>query len=151
MYYSTGFSRDEIADLCALILKAVAETGDAPWPPGLGLYKSVVATLCYLRRNRVQAEIAESLGVSQPTISRAISAITPLLQKALEGSVPTADEFGRQSQFIIDGTLLPVLVLGLSPGTVLGKAQDHRTERAGRVHSRRRHRVDFRSGRRKPP
>jgi hypothetical protein len=121
MYYSTGFTRDEIADLCALILEAAAETGTTTWPPGLGLYKSVVATLFYLRRNRVQAEIAESLGVSQPTISRAISAITPLLEKALAGNVPTADEFGSQSQFIVDGTLLPCWSWASAPTLYSGK------------------------------
>ena len=35
---------------------------------------------------------AENYGVSQPTISRAISAITPLLVQALLDYVPTADE-----------------------------------------------------------
>jgi hypothetical protein len=48
------------------------------WPPVLGLRDAVTVTLTYLHRNRVQAEIAEDYNVSQPTISRAISAITPL-------------------------------------------------------------------------
>ena len=92
MYHTTGLTQDEISDLCAMIWQTAAETGKAAWPPRLGLYKSVVVTLSYLRRNRVQAEIAESFGVSQPTISRAISAISPLLEKVLSGIVPTADE-----------------------------------------------------------
>jgi hypothetical protein len=121
MYYSTGFSQDEIADLCALILEAAAESGKATWPAGLGLYKSVVAALCYLRRNRVQAEIAESFGVSQPTISRAITAITPLLEKALASNVPTADELSPQSQLIVDGTLLPCWSWESAPGLYSGK------------------------------
>lgn len=37
------------------------EMGEA-WPPILGLFKSVVVTLTYLRRNRVQAEIGEAFG-----------------------------------------------------------------------------------------
>jgi hypothetical protein len=45
-----------------------------------GLFDSIVVTLTYLRRNRVQAELAETYGVSQPTISRAITAMTPLLE-----------------------------------------------------------------------
>jgi len=69
MYHTTGFSRDEISDLCDRVWQAAAETGKADWPPRLGLYQSVVVTLCYLRRNRAQAEIAECFGVSQPTIS----------------------------------------------------------------------------------
>jgi hypothetical protein len=61
----------------------------------------------YLRRNRVQSEIAEACGVSQPTISRAISAVTPLLIKALSDFVPLADELVDGTYYIIDGTLLP--------------------------------------------
>src|SRR5215213_5328086 len=85
---------------------------DAPesehkWPPLLGLYKSVVVTLAYLRRNRMQAELAETYGGSQPTISRAISAVTPLLEKVLRGYVPTAEELDASKQYMVDGTLLP--------------------------------------------
>ena len=68
------------------------EPGNKHWPPILGLFKSVVVTLTYMRRNRVQAELAETYGVSQPTISRAITVITPLIEKALRDYVPTADE-----------------------------------------------------------
>ncbi|MGA5135444.1 transposase family protein [Streptomyces olivoreticuli] len=42
------------------------------WPPVLGLFTSVVITLTYIRRNRVQQELAETYGVSQPTVSRAV-------------------------------------------------------------------------------
>lgn len=51
------------------------ECADKPgrtWPPSLGLFKSIIVTLTYLRRNRVQAELAETFGVSHPTISRAV-------------------------------------------------------------------------------
>jgi hypothetical protein len=104
-----------------MIWQAAAEAGKAAWPPCLGLYRSVAVTLSYLRRNHVQAEIAESFGVSQPTISRAISAITPLLEKALAGIVPTADELGPQSQLIVDGTLLPCWSWASAPGLYSGK------------------------------
>jgi hypothetical protein len=121
MYHTTGFSRDEISDLCEIVWQAAAETGKADWPPRLGLYQSVVVTLCYLRRNRAQAEIAECFGVSQPTISRAISAISPLLEKVLAGFVPTADEIDPNSQLIVDGSLLPCWSWASSPGLYSGK------------------------------
>ena len=72
MYHTTGFSRDEVIDLCVLINSAEREPGSLKWPPILGLFKSVAAALSYMRHNRTQAEIGESFGVSQPTISRAI-------------------------------------------------------------------------------
>lgn len=121
MYYTTGLTRDEISGLCAMIWQVAAGTGKATWPPSLGLYKSVLVTLSYLRRNRVQQEIAESFGVSQPTISRAISAISPLLEKALAGTAPTADELDPQSQLIVDGTLLPCWSWASAPGLYSGK------------------------------
>jgi DDE superfamily endonuclease/Helix-turn-helix of DDE superfamily endonuclease len=77
------------------------------WPPILGLYKSVVVALTYMRRNRVQVELAEAYDVSQSTISRAITGITPLLEKLLRKYVPTADELDGQKQYVVDGTLLP--------------------------------------------
>lgn len=83
MYHTTGFDREEIIDLCIRINSAERGTDAPNWPPCLGLFKSVAATLTYMRHNRTQAEIGESLGVSQPTISRAISAITPLIPEAL--------------------------------------------------------------------
>jgi hypothetical protein len=56
-----------------------AETTDSrqPWLPILGLFKSVTVALTYMRRNRVLAELTETYGVSQPTISRAITGVTP--------------------------------------------------------------------------
>ena len=63
-YHTTGFDRDEIIDLCIRINSVERETGTPNWPPCLGLFKSVVATLTYMRHNRTQAEIGESLGVS---------------------------------------------------------------------------------------
>ena len=66
-----------------------------------------MVTLTYLRRNRVQAEIAETFAVSQPTVSRAVAALTGLIERALRTYVPTADELDDRTQYLVDGTLLP--------------------------------------------
>jgi Helix-turn-helix of DDE superfamily endonuclease len=102
MYHTTGLDKAEILDLCEIIHRDAA-AGERNWPPILGLYKSVVVTLTYLRRNRVQAEIGETFDVSQPTISRAITAITGLLERALRKYVPTADELDDRKQYVVDG------------------------------------------------
>ena len=52
-------------------------------------------------------ELAETYGVSQSTISRAIAAVTPLLARALARFVPVAEELVAGRQYIVDGTLLP--------------------------------------------
>lgn len=73
----------------------------------LGLYRSVVVALTYLRRNRVQAEIAETFDVSQPTISRAICTVTPMIETVLREFVPTADDLSDKVQYLVDGALVP--------------------------------------------
>ena len=83
MYSTTGLSREHVVDLCAMI-HSETMTGQRPWPPILGLFRSVTVALTYMRRNRVQAELAETCGVSQPTISRAITGVTLLLGKVLK-------------------------------------------------------------------
>jgi hypothetical protein len=77
MYCTTGFFKENIVDLCVMI--CAGDKGEKrPWPPILGLYKSVVIALTYMRRNRIQAELAETF-------------------------VPTADDLDEKTQYIIDG------------------------------------------------
>jgi hypothetical protein len=83
MYHTTGLTNDEIIDLCAMVRSAELEPGINHWPPSLGLYTSMVIALTCIRRNRVQVELVETYGVSQSTISRAVTGITPLLEKVL--------------------------------------------------------------------
>jgi hypothetical protein len=106
MYHTTGLTVEQIADLCALIDMGAADE-QRNWPPILGLYNSMVVALTYMRRNRIQAELAETYEVSQPTISRAVTGVTPLIERVLKKFVPTADELDDQTQYIVDGTLLP--------------------------------------------
>ncbi len=107
MYHTTGFTKDRIVAMCALVNAGSEDADGASWPPILGLFDSVVVTLTYLRRNRVQAELAEAFGVSQSTISRAVTALTPVLGRMLIDYVPVAEDLDVHTQFIVDGTLLP--------------------------------------------
>ena len=139
MYYTTGFSRCEIQDLCVLIEEiqsSIPEADRRDWPPILALGNSVVITLTYLRRNRVQWELAETYGVSQATVSRAITSITPLLARALARYVPRAEELRSDRPVHRRWNAASLLVMGVRRGPVLGQAQDDRHERPGRVHPR---------------
>lgn len=107
VYHTTGFSREEIVDLCIRVNAEEREHGAPNWPQILGLFKSVVVALVYMRTNLTQAQIGEFYGVSQPTISRAVTVITPLITEATSDFVPTAEDLDPESQYIIDGTLLP--------------------------------------------
>jgi len=121
MYHTTGFAKDDITELCVLVQAGCADQPGIVWPPILGLYRSIVVTLTYLRRNRVQAELAEGFGVSQSTISRAITALTPILARVLAGYVPVAEDLDAHRQYIVDGTLLPCWSWHSHPGLYSGK------------------------------
>jgi hypothetical protein len=120
MYHTTGLSRERIVDLCTLIYSETIDV-KSPWPPILGLFKSVVVALTYMRRNRVQAELAETYEVSQPTISRAITRMTPLVEAVLREFVPTADELDDGTQYVVDGSLLPCWSWASYPELYSGK------------------------------
>ena len=63
MYYTTGFCSGEIKELCALVAEiqsSIPVKDRREWPPILGLGNSMVVALTYLRRNRVQCELAEA-------------------------------------------------------------------------------------------
>lgn len=120
MYNTTGLTRDRVQDLCARINGRFLDQ-KTPWPPILGLFKSVVITLAYLRRNRVQAELAETYGVSQSTISRAIGAVTSLIEETLRDYVPTAEDLDGKAQYLVDGTLLPCWSWASHPELYSGK------------------------------
>jgi len=104
-----------------MIHSAGAEPQDKRWPPSLGLFNSVVIALTYMRRNRVQEELAETYRTSQSTVSRAISAVTLLIKKVLAPYVPTAEDLDGRHQYLVDGTLLPCWSWAAHPELYSGK------------------------------
>ena len=103
MECTTGLTDDEFDGLLAWL----REEGVEGYPPILGLSGSLRATLMYLRQNIVQAVIGEIPGVSQPTVSRAIKALTEALSRTLVVLLLTAEEVPRDCDYVVDGTLLP--------------------------------------------
>ena len=103
MECTTGLTDDEFDGLLAWL----REEGVEGYPPILGLSGSLTATLMYMRQNIVQAVIGEILGVSQPTVSRAIKALTEALSRTLAVLLLTAEEVPRDCDYVVDGTLLP--------------------------------------------
>src|SRR3712207_8746077 len=72
MYRTTGCTDEQIDVICGRIAALILEGEDIEFPSSLGLRRSVVIALTYLKTNRRQAELAEDHGTSQSTISRAI-------------------------------------------------------------------------------
>ena len=103
MNYTTGLTDDEFDEL----LVRLREEGVEGRPPILGLSGSLRATLIHLRHNIVQTAIGELLGMSQPTISRAVKALTGAIARILEGLLLTAEEVPEGCDYVLDGTLFP--------------------------------------------
>jgi hypothetical protein len=89
---------------------------DKPWnnrtgrPKSLGLYKAVEAACMYLRQNATQEFIGDMRDTSQPTISRYVTVLVPLVKSLLEEFTPSvadAIEVARGKVVLVDGTLTP--------------------------------------------
>ena len=102
MQYTTGLPTDEFADL----LIRLREEGIEGCPLSLGLRDSLKAVLIRMRHNVIQAVIGEQMGVSQPTISRAIKALTAAIARTLVVLLLTA-RCPRTATVVVDGTLFP--------------------------------------------
>ena len=111
MYHTTGFTNDDIVELCAMVESAELEADVNHWPPILGLFNSMVVTLAYLRRNRAQAELGYHI-----LVALARSGSDNLNRDRLFDSQQTRDKFSHSR--------------GLSPPISLnrldyGAADDH--------------------------
>lgn len=94
----------------------VAELLEEPWDKGGGrpreltLREALVVTCGYLRQNIIEDVWADIFDVAQSTISRYITFLTPLVEKATEEDRPLeedAAEATRGTIALVDGTLWP--------------------------------------------
>ena len=134
MECTTGLTDDEFDGLLAWL----REEGVEGYPPILGLSGSLRATSMYLRQNIVQAVIGEILGVSQPTISRAIKAITEAISRTLAVLLLTAEEVPRDCDFRGGRHPPPLPGLAQAPRSVVGQARERGHERPDPGPARRR-------------
>lgn len=75
-------------------------------PSALTPEQEIRATVIYKRRNRTEAELAETFGVSQASISRAVTRWTPRLVEALRDYVPVVDDLDPDESLIVESTLV---------------------------------------------
>ena len=94
----------------------VAELLEEPWDKGEGrpreltLREALIVTCGYMRQNIVEEVWADIFDVDQSTISRHITFLTPLVERATEEDRPTAEdaaEATRDAITLVDGTLWP--------------------------------------------
>ena len=94
----------------------VSELLEEPWdkeegrPRELTLREALVVTCGYMRQNIIEDVWADIFDVAQSTISRYITFLTPIVEKATEEDRPTAEdaaEATRDAIALVDGTLWP--------------------------------------------
>jgi hypothetical protein len=111
-YRTTGLIHDQMQELVRRIHNALKE----PWnkktgrPRSSGLHKAVQIACMYLRQNITEEFIGDMNGISQPTVSRIVTDIVPLVKAVLEEFVPDAREaieIVKGRVVLVDGTLTP--------------------------------------------
>lgn len=117
----TRLTRTRMHDLCRRIHTAV--NGDLPAAGSrrLGLYQSIRLVPASLRHNLEQQLLAELFDISQPTVSRVLTAWTPLVADTLADNIPTTDDLDPDTQLIIDGTPAPCWAWRDKPELYSGK------------------------------
>lgn len=101
----TGLTSDQVD---RLVLDVYASGGlDPARRRVLGPYRAVLVVLLYLRHNVSQALIAELFGCSQPTVSRLVGRLMPIITTALTPVADTAAERELRSTVRVDGFLVP--------------------------------------------
>jgi len=108
VYAITGLSTEQVTDIVARVAALLNERRG--WQGNnfkLGLFKRVVITLVYLRRNHREAELGELYDIDQSTVSRYVCALTPVIGQVLSEFVPTVDDLDPDVPYVIDGTLCP--------------------------------------------
>jgi DDE superfamily endonuclease len=102
----------QMQELVCRVGGALAE----PWSKGVGrprscgLYGAVEIACMYLRQNSPQEFLGDLRSVSQPTISRIVTKLVPVVKAVLEEFVPDAEdaiEMVKGRVCLVDGTITP--------------------------------------------
>jgi hypothetical protein len=108
----SGLSKEQIDEL----EQRVARLLEKPWnkaagrPRELTLREALAVTCRYLRHNIVEEVWADIFSVAQSTISRCITILTPLIEKAMQREQPNktaAIKAVRGAIALVDGSLWP--------------------------------------------
>jgi hypothetical protein len=98
------------------LVRRVHSRLDKPWnkkvgrPKSCGLYRAVEVACMYIRQNSTQELLGDLRGISQPTVSRIVTSLVPIVKSVLEEFVPSAQdaiEMVRGRVCLVDGTITP--------------------------------------------
>ena len=100
---------DELEQMISVLLEKPWDQGNGR-PKELTLREALVVTCGYMRQNIIEEVWAEIFDVDQSTISRYITFLTPLIDRATAEFRPSAEEAAeatRDAIALVDGTLWP--------------------------------------------
>ena len=108
----SGLDEEQLSELEYRVEELLEEAWDKAEgrPRELTLREALVVTSGYMRQNIIEDVWADIFDVDQSTISRYITFLTPLVEKATEEDRPTAEdaaEATRNAIALVDGTLWP--------------------------------------------
>jgi hypothetical protein len=112
LHRTTGLEEEQFTEL----IRCVEEALDEPWhksvgrPRELDLPEAVAVACAYMRHNLVEDVLAEFFGVGQPTISRVITELTPIIEMVTAAEIPTVEHAAEAvagRACLVDGTLGP--------------------------------------------
>jgi DNA-binding transcriptional regulator YiaG len=119
---TTGLTAEQFAELCQLVLAQLQY-----WSRGIGrpqsltLGQAVKVTVMYEKNNVTEEVLGELFGVSQPTVSRAITKIEPIIADVLAEFVPEPSDAPASIVVLVDGTLTPCWSWADAPDLRSGK------------------------------
>ena len=112
-----------LSQMQELVLR-VQDALTEPWNKGTGrrkscrLYDAVEIACMYLRQNATQEFLGDLRYVSQPTVSRIVTTLVPVVKAVLEEFVPDAKdaiELVKGRVCLVDGTITPCWSYGDHP------------------------------------
>ena len=109
---------DELEERVAALLGSPWDSGTCR-PKELTLREAIIVSSGYTRQNIIEDVWAEIFDTSQPTISRIITRITPLIEKATAEFRPDAEcakAAARGQTVLVDGFLAPCWSWRGAPG-----------------------------------
>lgn len=107
MKRTTSITDSQFEELTELMFKELSATGDGSGVVALTLHEQIRLAVTYLRVNVSQAFLGRLFGVSQPTASRVITTLTPVLASTLKHLIPDPEQASKGTTLLIDGTLAP--------------------------------------------
>lgn len=111
-YRTTGLMLSQMQELTCRVAAALP----GPWAKkrgrrkSCGLYQAIEVACMYIRHNCTQEFLGDLRDISQPTVSRIITKLVPVVKAVLEEFVPDAEEaieMVRGRVCLVDGTIAP--------------------------------------------